>query len=92
LTHLRQVGRTFFNRQFLPTTIRCRQSVVNILPIQPLENTAYSASNIERPIELRALAHDLLVGMHRMHRNHLEYRHEYQRHDRDLSLSETQSG
>jgi hypothetical protein len=77
------VGRTFFNRQFLPTTIRCGRPVVNILPIQPSLNIAYSASNIERPIELRALAFDLLVGMHRMYRDHFEYRHEYQRHDRD---------
>jgi hypothetical protein len=44
---------------------------------------SYDASNIERPIELRALALDLLIGVHRVHRVHLEYRHEYQRHDRD---------
>jgi hypothetical protein len=41
-------GRIFFNRQFLPTTIRCRRSAVNILPIQPRVNLAYSASNIGR--------------------------------------------
>jgi hypothetical protein len=64
--HVRQVGRIYFNRQFLPMPIRCRRSFVSILLIRPHVNIAYNASDIERPIELRALAFDLLVGMHRM--------------------------
>jgi len=68
--HVRQVGKIYLNRQFLPMPmpmpIRCRRSFVSILLIRPHVNIAYNASDIERPIELCALAFDLLVGMHRM--------------------------